>query len=111
MTARSYRYTFPPGPGTDDLQDTLLLAVLACEALHGDARVRLEGDYSFDRRHRRCEIATTSDVGRDLNRLFAGLVAKEFGRDSFRVQHLEEIPTDRQNSNRRPCTRPYAATA
>ena len=111
MTARSYRYTFPPGPGADDLQDTLLLSILACEALHGDARVRLEVDYKFDRRHRHYEIAADSDVGRDLNRLFTGLLAKEFGPDSFRVEPLEAQPTDRPRSNRRPCSRPHAAAA
>jgi hypothetical protein len=92
MTA--FRYSFRPGPSATELEDTLLLAVVACEALHGDARVRLAAGYAFDGRRRRCVVGADSRVGEDLNRLFAGLLGKSFGPDSYSVVPVAR-PADR----------------
>jgi hypothetical protein len=83
--AEVYRYALPAAAAAGDLEDTLALAVLACQALHGEAQVRLDAAYEFDARKRTCSIDASSAVGRDLNRLFAGLLAREFGPGAFEV--------------------------
>ena len=39
MTKEVYRYTFTPGVPLEDLEASLLLAILATESLHGEAQV------------------------------------------------------------------------
>jgi hypothetical protein len=68
-----------------DIQDSLALAVLACEALHGQAGVRLEVEYGADLKLRTCTIRGATEVGRDLNRMFAGLLGREYGPTAFEV--------------------------
>jgi hypothetical protein len=105
MNPDTYRYVLPAGVPVTDLEDTLALAVLACQALHGEAQVRLDAAYEFDGRRRACEVDATTAVGRDLNRLFAGLLAREFGPTAFDVvRDQRALPVGR---SRRP--KPAAA--
>jgi hypothetical protein len=75
-----------------DVRESQLLAVMAAECLHGESRVRLDASYRFNRDRRVCVIDASSDVGRDINRLFAGLAIKEFGKDAFQVERVESEP-------------------
>jgi hypothetical protein len=104
MDAEMYRYALSPAVPAGDLEDTLALAVLACQALHGEAQVRLDAAYEFDGRNRTCAIDASTTVGRDLNRLFAGLLAREFGADSFRVARDARRPTGGQVRHPKPAT-------
>ena len=70
----------------DDVQDTLTLAILGAENLHGRARVRLDGWWQLDRQRRQCVIDASTAVGQDVARLFAGFLAQEFGEWAFTVQ-------------------------
>jgi len=107
MTRHAFRYQFTAGLSMGDLQDSLMLARLACEALHGDAPVRLEASYTFDLRQRSCELAADSEVGRDLNRVFTGFITKEFGPNSFRVEPICAAPSrpHKQASSRHRTTK------
>lgn len=69
-----------------DVEETLRLAVLAVECLHGEDRVRMESRASIDLRRRRCVIETISEVGRTLALLFGGYTRREFGSDRVRLQ-------------------------
>ena len=64
-----YHYTFGADVPIEEVEATLLLAVLAAEGLHGEAEVRLEGAHSFDPGRRACAIEADTAVGRDINRL------------------------------------------
>ena len=81
----AYHYEFGPSAPSDEVEATLILAVLAAESLHGEAQVRLDAAHTFDPDRRFCTIDAGTAVGRDLNRLFAGFVAREFGRNGFTV--------------------------
>ncbi len=83
---RHYRYRFKRHIDIDDVQDTLTLAILGAENLHGRARVRLDGWWRLDRQRRRCTIDGSTTVGEDINRLFAGYLSREFGDRSFTVR-------------------------
>jgi hypothetical protein len=91
MTKELYRYTFQPDVPLEDLETSLLLAVLAAESLHGEAQVRLDAAHYFDPASRACVIDAGTPVGRDLNRLFIGFVAREFGDAAFEVQRVDRV--------------------
>jgi hypothetical protein len=92
MSKEVYRYTFDPNVSPEDLEASLLLAVLAAECLHGEAQVRLDAAHFFDKDRRACVIDAGTAVGRDLNRLFAGFVTREFGADVFKVERVNDHP-------------------
>jgi hypothetical protein len=87
--ATAYRYTFPDEVPLGDVQETLVLALLAGEALHGAAQLRLDTAYRLDLPGRACVIAADTAAGRDLNRLFTNFLTREFGDRSFLVQRVE----------------------
>ncbi len=88
MRKTVYRYRLEDGVPLQEVEETILLAVLAAESLHGEARVRLDASYRFNRDKRVCVIDAGTEVGRDVCRLFTGLAIKEFGRDSFQVERI-----------------------
>jgi hypothetical protein len=89
MSQELYRYSFVPDVPFEDVEASLLLAVLAAECLHGESQVRLDAGHYFDPEHSTCVIDATTPVGRDFNRLFVGFIAREFGEDSFQVQRVD----------------------
>lgn len=92
MTPNLYRYTFRPETPLEEIEAALVLAVLAAESLHGDAHVRLDAGHSFDPEQRTLVIDATTAVGHDLNKLFCGFAAGEFGDGAFRVERLTSEP-------------------
>ena len=83
-----YKYTFASQIDMRDIEAAFLLAVLAAESLHGEARVRLEARHVMDAECRTCVIDAGNPVGRDLNRLFVKFVGREFGEDAFTVREV-----------------------
>lgn len=92
MTSEVYRYNFVPGLPLEDIEASLVLAIMSAESLHGEAQVRLDAAHFFDRDQRACVIDASTPVGRDVNRLFVGFVSREFGEDVFRVERVNELP-------------------
>jgi len=88
-----YRYRFERDVPLKDVEESLLLAVLAAECLHGESRVRLDASYRFSRQKRACVIDASTQVGQDICRIFTGFAIKEFGEDAFSVERLS---ADRQ---------------
>ena len=85
MPADAYRYKFAAEVQMDDVEASLVLAILATESLHGEAQVRLDAGHFLDRDQRTCVIDAATEVGRDFNRLFMGFLRREFGSGSFTV--------------------------
>lgn len=92
MSRDLYRYEFTAGVSAEDIEITLLLAILAVESLHGEVPVRLDAKHHFDNERRTCIVDATTAVGRDLNRLFAGFARREYGEDSFRIERVDALP-------------------
>ena len=92
MNREVQRYTFEDAVPSDEIESTLLLAVLAAEGLHGQSRVRLDAGYSFDAEKRACVIDAASDVGRDICRMFTGFAIREFGEGAFSVSRADNVP-------------------
>ena len=89
MSKDLYRYQFPADAPMAEIEESLFLALLGTECLHGEAQVRLDAAHFLDLGKHACVIDASTSVGRDFNRLFAGYVAREFGRNAFQVKHIE----------------------
>ncbi len=89
MSRQLYRYEFNPDAPIEEVEASLVLAVLATESLHGESQTRLDASHCFDSTRRACVIDAGTPVGRDFNRLFIGFVRREFGEDVFRVERIE----------------------
>ena len=88
MTGAIYKYTFAKSVSMEEIEASLVLAIMATESLHGQSDVRLDAAHAFDVAKRTCVIDADTVVGRDLNRLFVGFLSREFGEDAFRVEHV-----------------------
>jgi hypothetical protein len=88
MAQDLYRYTFAPDVSMEEVEVSLLLATLGVESLHGEAQVRLDAGHYLDTAQRACVIDGSTEVGRDLNRLFVGFLRREFGADAFAVERV-----------------------
>ena len=90
MTKDLYRYAFTEDVPIEEVEASLLLAVLATESLHGEAQTRLDAAHYLDPIKRACVIDAGTLVGRDLNRLFTGFMGREFGPDAFTVERIAD---------------------
>lgn len=91
MRKYMYRFAFSTPADMAEVEQTLLLAVLAVSCLHGPAAVRLDAGYALDHDTRVLLVDASTPVGRDVTRVFAGLCAREFGDGSFRVEGVEAV--------------------
>ena len=90
MTATTLRYEFGSSLSMDDVEASLVLALVAVESLHGETTVLLEPCHALDAAARVCAIACDTPIGHDLNHLFAGFLRREFGPESFSVRRIPE---------------------
>ena len=88
MSRELYRYTFETQVPIKDVEESLLLAVLAAESLHGRSRVRLDGSFCLDAGKRACVVDATTEVGAAIARLFTGFLSREFGEGAFTVERV-----------------------
>jgi hypothetical protein len=93
-----YRFAFNPEVSMQDVEDFLLLAVLAAEGLHGQARVRADVAYGIDEAKRACAIDGSTQVGQDVAAIFIGFVQCVFGPGAFRVERAAA-----SSSRENPC--------
>jgi hypothetical protein len=89
MSAEVYRYSFARCVPFEEVEASLILAVMAAESLHGQAQVRLDAGHALAAEERRVVIDASTPVGRDVNRLFVGFLSREFGEDSFEVARMD----------------------
>ena len=92
MTRDVYRYVFGDAIPAEEVEATFVLSLFAVEALHGESQTRLDAAHAFDAKRRTIVIDADTPVGRDLNRVFIGLVTREFGPGSFRVERVRPEP-------------------
>jgi hypothetical protein len=84
-----YRYRIARSVPFVESEASFCAAILAVEILHGATQVRLDARHATDLRERTWLVHADTEVGRNLNRLFAGLLASRLGESSFRVERLE----------------------
>jgi len=87
-----YRYRFSKGFPMLEVEQSLHLAILAAECLHGESRVRMDAGYSISEEKRAIVVDAGTQVGHDICRIFTGFAIKEFGEDAFKVRRAEGAP-------------------
>ena len=90
MPQELYHYVLAPDVPIEEIEASLLLAVLGTESLHGESQVRMDAAHYFEPAKRTCVIDAGTPVGRDFNRLFVGFLRREFGEDSFQVERVND---------------------
>lgn len=80
-----YRYAFEPSVLMTEVHDTLRLAIVAVESMHGRFRVLRDVEVECDFRKRQVVISGMTDAGQSLNDIFAGYASREFGEGAFTV--------------------------
>ena len=85
MNSHAYRFVFTGKINLEEVEASLLLALLVAECLHGRARVRLDSSFRLDRKIRSCVIDAGTEVGRTISRVFSGFLSLEFGEEAFKV--------------------------
>lgn len=97
MNREIYKFSFKDHIPLKEIEESLLLAVLATECLQGRSRVRMEASFRLDKELRQCVIDAGTEVGSNIARIFTGFLAREFGEESFKVgrapQTNESEPT------------------
>ena len=86
MRTSVFKFTFDRAVPMDEVEQTLVLALVVVQILHGDAQARLTLGHYFDRRRRSCLVDASTREGQDLSRLLTGLFAREYGADGFAVR-------------------------
>ena len=89
MNRDVYRYSFDDSIPMEDVESSLLLAILGVESLHGESQAHLDARYLLDAELRVCVIDGSTQAGADLNRLFNGYLRREFGADQFQVKRMD----------------------
>jgi hypothetical protein len=92
-----YKYTFDPDVSLEDVEASLLLAIVSVESLHGEAQVGLDIQHLLDVEHRTCVIDATTQVGQHLNRVFMGFLNREFSKKHFQVLRMNS-PASRESA-------------
>ncbi|MFO0839078.1 MAG: hypothetical protein U1D55_11210 [Phycisphaerae bacterium] len=94
MNREVFRYTFNESVSLQDVEETLLLAVLAIGSLYGESSVRLDASYTMDADRRGCVIDGSTEVGQAVSRVFTGFASREFGDESFTVRRAHARPEE-----------------
>lgn len=87
-----YIYRFEKQVQFDEIDDTLMLATLAAECIHGRTQIHLDARFKATRKDNVCWIDADSEVGQHIARIFAGFMVRLFGEQAFKVERLVSDP-------------------
>jgi hypothetical protein len=90
MPQLAYRYTVSESVPTEEVEVTILLAMIAIESLHGEVEARLDVAHNYDADRRIVVVDASTPAGRDLSKLLTGFLNTEFGPNSFTVERVEQ---------------------
>lgn len=89
MDGKHYVFTFKDSVPMAGVEETLLMAVVAAEGIHGRARVRLDAKYATDVVSRTCTVSAENEVGQGVAKIFTELLVLEIGEGAFEVSDGE----------------------
>ncbi|MCE9636100.1 MAG: hypothetical protein K8T90_10380 [Planctomycetes bacterium] len=96
MTRTTYHFTFASAVPMDAVEDALLLAAIAADAVAGDADGARRTTHVLDDRSRTCVIDARTAAGTALVRVFFAYIAVAFGLRAFRVVTGEDLVRPRR---------------
>lgn len=86
MNHSTFVFSFGEHVDMAEVEQTLELARMACEALHGPDRIVLETLTSFDPASRQVCVTGSTPPGRDLAAIFFGYARREYGPSAVHVR-------------------------
>ena len=89
---KKYRFRFAGGITNQQIEERLFLAATNTENVFGEAAMRLDASFRFDRAQRICLIDRGTAVGRQLAKLFISYISKDFGDDAYTVERVADEP-------------------
>jgi len=96
MTCKVYRYRFRTDVDLRDVEDTLLLSILAADGLFGEARARMDVAYAVDPSIHTIIVDASTDVGQAVSAVFTAFVLREFGRHAVDVRRVQGVGEGRR---------------
>ena len=100
MNSQIYRYRFGTTVPMRDVEESLLLAAMAAESLHGRSLLRLDGAFCLDAEKRAAVVDGGTDVGQAIAKIFTGFLSKEFGDQAFQVERVAKQPGSAERRRR-----------
>ncbi|NLH48810.1 MAG: hypothetical protein GX444_09430 [Myxococcales bacterium] len=85
-----FRYQFKDGLDLQEIEESLLLAAIAAEGIHGRSALRLAGAFLFDADKSSCVIDGSNEIGRHIAAIFTGFLTKQFGDEAFTVEKVDK---------------------
>lgn len=95
MKTNVYRFTFAPDIDPTEAEATLHLALLACEGLYGESRVRMDASYHADPPRSVIVVDGSTPAGSAIVRIFTAFLNREFGPDDFTVRRVAAAASTR----------------
>ena len=93
MSKTVYRFQFEDDVPLEEAETSLVLAIIAAEALHGQPAVRLSLRYLFSEEKRACAVTADNEVAHQVVLIFIQFLLRQFDDDAFQVtQPLSERP-------------------
>ncbi len=87
-----YRFRFEEQTPMSAVRDSLFLAALCAEGMHGRTVLRLDAIFRLDEKARGGVIDATRPVGRTIARIFTELLIRQFGDEAFKVDRVGDRP-------------------
>ena len=78
MPSYKYHYTFDPSVDLNDVRSSMLLALWACEGLHGATQMQLEVKHDLKAASRTLVVDVSTPTGGDFNRILYAFLRREF---------------------------------
>lgn len=98
MTRTVYLFTFERGVAIDAVEDALVVAAVAGEAMHADERADVL--HVLDRRNRTCALDARTESGATTLSVFFALVTALAGPEGFRVVTAEDLAERKRRTRR-----------
>ena len=87
MTRHVCKFHFDEGTSRELVEAALAEAIRVAEDIHGPTVVRLGGGYfRLSEERLECVIDLTTQIGRHIAQVFTGILIRQCGEESFRVE-------------------------
>jgi site-specific DNA-adenine methylase len=85
MTEDHYEFEFNKSADMAKVENSLLMAVIAAEGIHGRSKVNLDARFNTSLDDRRSQVNADNSVGEDIAKVFTEFLNLEIGEYSFRI--------------------------
>jgi len=108
MKKQTYRFRIAQSIPARDIEETLMLSLMAVESLYGHTRVRMDSRFKLNKKRRICVIDADTRIGADLAKIFTGYATREFGDKAVEIA-CKPLHTCGGQGRRRPAAAGAAA--